>query len=238
MISRDTGIPVIAIATTLRKLVSGFMSLEETGLSHPRDLKGKIIGTGPKLDAQAFLDTLLETGGITRKDVKVVDPGFAHIPLTLEKKVHATHALTYFEQAIGDMILKKDGKPPLRFMHYTDFGVPQFYYQLIVASELWTERNPNATCAFLKASIKGHTDWRNGGKNSLEYVVKANDIFTRAEHQISYDLSYKDWVGPNGELFVQKVGPWKTAQEWAMKHKLITVGSDPNEYFSNDYLPK
>ena len=71
MISRDTGIPVIAIATTLRKLVSGFMSLEETGLSHPRDLKGRIIGTGPKLDAQAFLDTLLETGGLTRKDIKV-----------------------------------------------------------------------------------------------------------------------------------------------------------------------
>ena len=238
MISRDTGIPVVAIATTLRHLVSGFISLESSNISHPRDLKGKIVGTGPKLDAQAFLDTLLETGGITRKDVKVVDPGFAHIPLTLEGKVHVAHALSYFEQAIADMILKKNNKPPVRFMAYTDFGVPQFYYQLIVASKLWTKRNPNATCAFLKASMKGHTDWRNGGKNSLAYVVKANDIFTEAEHKVSYDLSYKDWVGPNGELFVQEVGPWKTAQEWAMKHKLITVGSNPNTYFTNAYLPK
>ena len=175
MISRDTGIPVISIATTLRKLVSGFMSLEETGLEHPRDLRGKIIGTGPKLDAQAFLDTLLDTGGLTRKDVKVVDPGFAHIPLTLENKVHATHALSYFEQALADVVLKQRGKPPVRFMHYTDFGVPQFYYQLIVANELWTERNPNATCAFLKASMRGHADWIEGGEKSLQYVRRQGE---------------------------------------------------------------
>lgn len=238
MISRDTGIPVISIATTLRKLVSGFMSLEETGLSHPSDLKGKIIGTGPKLDAQAFLDTLLDTGGLTREDIKVVDPGFAHIPLTLEKKVDATHALTYFEQALADVVLEQQGKPPVRFMHYTDFGVPQFYYQLIVANERWTQRNPNATCAFLKASMRGHADWIEGGEKSLQYVVKANDIFSEAEHKLTYDLSYKDWVGPAGELFVQEVGPWQTAQDWAMKYKLITVGSDPESYFTNEYLPK
>lgn len=238
MISRDTGIPVISIATTLRKLVSGFMSLEETGLSHPRDLKGKTIGTGPKLDAQAFLDTLLDTGGLTRKDVKVVDPGFAHIPLTLEKKVDATHALTYFEQALADVVLEQQGKPPVRFMHYTDFGVPQFYYQLIVANERWTQRNPNATCAFLKASMRGHADWIEGGETSLQYVVKANDIFSEAEHKLTYDLSYKDWVGPAGELFVQEVGPWRTAQDWAMEYKLITVGSDPESYFTNEYLPQ
>ena len=238
MISRDTGIPVIAVATTLRKLVSGFMSLKESSIMTPADLKGKIIGSGPKLDAQAFLDTLLANGGLTRKDVQVVDPGFAHIPFVIEKKVHAAHSLTYFEQAIADLILMGQGKAPVNFMPYTDFGVPQFYYQLIVASESWTQRNPNATCRFLKASLKGLEDWRKDGSTSLDYVVKNNDVFSRAEHEVGYHMSVNDWVAADGTAFRQEVGPWKTAQDWAMKYKLISVGSDPTEYFTNDYLPK
>ncbi|MBM3511444.1 MAG: ABC transporter substrate-binding protein [Alphaproteobacteria bacterium] len=238
MISRDTSIPVVAVATTLRKLVSGFMSLKESNIKVPADLKGKIVGTGAKLDAQAFLDTMLATGGITRKDVQIVDPGFAHIPLTLEKKVHVAHALTYFEVAIGDMMLKKQGKDALNFMPYTDFGVPQFYYQLVVGNENWLRKNPNAACAFLKASMKGLDAWRADGKNVLEHVVKANNVFTREEHEVGDKVAKPDWSGAKGEVFAQDVAPWKTAQDWAMKYKLISVGGNPAEYFTNRYLPK
>ncbi|MSP51340.1 MAG: hypothetical protein EXQ91_02945 [Alphaproteobacteria bacterium] len=238
MISRDTSIPVVSIATTLRKLVSGFISLKESNIKTPADLKGKIIGTGPKLDAQAFLDTMLATGGITRKEVQIVDPGFAHIPLTIEKKVAVAHALTYFELIVGDMMLKKQGKETLNFMPYTDFGVPQFYYQLIVANEDWLRKNSNATCAFLKASMKGLDNWRAGGADVLDYVSKANNVFTREEHDAGEKASKPDWSGPKGEVFVQEMGPWKTAQDWALKYKVISVGTNPSEYFTNKYLPK
>ena len=36
------------------------------------------LGVGPKIDAQAYLRSLLEHGGLTLDDVKVIDPGFAH----------------------------------------------------------------------------------------------------------------------------------------------------------------
>ena len=238
MIARDTGIPVIAVATTLRKLVSGFMSLKESNITKPGDLKDKIIGTGPKLDAQAFLDTMLATGGITRDDVKVIDPGFSHIPLVLEKKIDVSHSLTYFELVIGDMVLASQGKEPMNFMPYTDFGVPQFYYQLIVGNENWLKRNPNAACAFLKASIRGLKDWREDGSTTLDYVVKVNDVFTREEHEAGDDMAKPDWVAEDGTIFAQEVGPWATAQQWALKYELISLGDDPASYFSNDYLPK
>ena len=95
LMSRDTGIPVIAVATTLRKIVSGFTSLDESGISSATDLQGKVIGQNVKMDAQAYLDAVLTSGGLSRKDVKIIDPGYAGISLALARKIHAfTHCTT------------------------------------------------------------------------------------------------------------------------------------------------
>ena len=238
LMSRDTGIPVIAVATTLRKIVSGLTSLDESGISSPADLKGKTIGQNVKMDAQAYLDTVLADGGLSRQDVKVVDPGYAGISLALTGKVHAFHSLHYGEWMMINMELAKAGKNPARFLPYTDHGVPQFYYQLIVGSENWVKRNPHATCRFLRASRKGLETWlEDENSMAIQHAIKANDIFTEAMHRESERLAKPDWVAADGTVFHQVAGPWKTARDWAMEYKLISVGDDPGSYFTNDYIP-
>ncbi|MSP51092.1 MAG: hypothetical protein EXQ91_01670 [Alphaproteobacteria bacterium] len=238
MISRDTGIPVVAVATTLRELESGLMSLAETAIDQPSALKGKTLGIGPKLDAQAFLDTVLTTGGLTRKDVKIVDPGFGHIPYTLEKKVDATHALLNFEVVLGNEILKKQGKPVLRFMPYTSAGVPKFHYQLLVANEQWAKKNANTVCRFLRASMRGVKDYGKHEQAALDYIIKANNIMTPEEHKIISGAAQAGWTGKDGTIFRMDPNYWKAAQEWALKYKIITLGADVASYFTNNYIPK
>ena len=238
MMSRDTGIPVIAVATTLRKLVSGFMSLSETGIKSPADLKGKIVGVPPKMDFQAFFKTVVKTGGIGAKDVKMIDPGFGGIKLLLAKKVDATGALTYFEEVIANLALSKEGKPPVNFLLFADNGVPQFYYQLVVANENWVKKNPHATCRFLRASIRGVKQWVENADTSFDYILKKNDVFTLEEQRLGYEMAKPDWVAADGTIFGMDVEPWRTAQAWALEQKLITVGADPSSYFTNEYLPK
>ena len=238
LMSRDTGIPVIAVATTLRKIVSGLTSLDESEISSPNDLKGKVIGQNVKMDAQAYLDTVLTSAGLTRKDVQVVDPGFAGISLALAGKVHAFHSLHYGEWMMINMELNKMGKKPARFLPYTDHGVPQFYYQLIVGSENWVKKNPHATCRFLRATRKGLETWlEDDNSMAVQHAIKANDIFTDAMHRESERLAKPDWVAADGTIFHQVAGPWKTARDWAMKYKLISVGDDPSTYFTNEYIP-
>ena len=238
LMSRDTGIPVVAIATTLRKIVSGLTSLDESGISSPADLKGKTVGQNVKMDAQAYLDTILADGGLGRDDVKVIDPGYAGISLALAGKVHAFHSLHYGEWMMINMELAKMGKKPARFLAYTDHGVPQFYYQLIVGNENWIERNPHATCRFLRASRKGLETWLEDADSlAIQHAIKANDIFTEAMHRESERLAKPDWVAADGTIFHQVEGPWETARDWAMKYKLISVGDDPGTYFTNAYIP-
>ena len=57
-------------------------------------------------------------------------------------------------------------------------------------------------------------------------------------HRESERLAKPDWVAEDGTIFRQGPGPWTTAQDWAMKYKLISVGGDPNSLFhQREYIP-
>lgn len=236
MFARETGIPVVAVATTLRKLVSGLFYLGDSDIKGPADLKGKILGVGSKQDAQAFLSTLLAAGGLKIEDVKVVDPVFAHIQFVLENKVTAAHGLTYGEGVVANDILVKNGKPPVKWLMYADYGVPNFYYQLLVGSETWVKRNPNATCHFLKATAAGVKSFKDKPDPVIDAMAKANEIFTRDQHRQIAEASMADWMDEKGGVFAQDVAVWTKAQDWAVAQKLITVPVDAAQYFTNDYL--
>ena len=237
MLSRETGIPVVAVATTMRVLSSGLFSLDEENISKPADLKGKTIGVGPKLDAQAYLATLLAAGGLTKKDVKIVDPGYAHVPMILAGKVDAAHGLTYSEGMATNEELEKQGRKPVRWLLYRDFGVPPFYYQVMVGSENWVKAHPNAVCRFLRATLKGLDVWLSKPDDALAQISKDNDQFTPAQHRKIYEGSKDHWKTKDGVAFRQDEQVWKEAQDWAVAQKLLTLTEDPKNYFTNDYLP-
>ncbi|MBM3511053.1 MAG: hypothetical protein FJX61_13105 [Alphaproteobacteria bacterium] len=240
MLSRETGIPVVSAAVALYKLSSGLTAMGDENIKKPADLKGKILGVGPKQDAQAFLDTILEAGGLTRKDVQIVDPGFGHISYLMTKKVAAAHTLEYAEHMITSELAKKEGKALPTFLRYSDFGVPKFYYQLYVAPERWITKNGATTCRFLRATQKGIEDYfgKQEWKETNKWVHSKNEIFTLDQHNGMAQAIATHWQDPDGKYWVQKEAVWKEAQEWAIKRKLITIPEDPKKYFTNRYVPK
>lgn len=236
MLARETGIPVVAVATTLRVLSSGLFFKGDRAISSPADLKGMTLGVGPKQDAQAFLASLLEAGGLSRDDVRVVDPGYAHVPMILTDRIDAAHGLTYSEGMVVDEELAKAGGAPVRWLKYTDFGVPDFYYQLIVGNEDWIKENAAATCRFLRATRRGLAVWLNSPSEAKAAIAGANDQFTADQHHKIYEGTKDHWLASNGSSFIQSAEVWSRAQDWALARKLITLRDDPDNYFTNDYL--
>ena len=238
MLARETGIPVVAVAASMRILGSGLFYLADSPIASPKDLGGMTLGVGPKQDAQAFLATLLGSEGLTKADVKVVDPGFAHVPMVLEKKVQASHGLVFGEGVVADEILVGDGKAPVKWLLYRDYGVPNFYYQLFVGNEDWVKRNAHATCRFLRATAKGTDEWLANPDATLAAISEGNTAFTPKQHRGIYDATAGHWKEADGAIFVQEESVWQQAQDWAMAQGLISVPSEPSTYFSNDYLPE
>ena len=239
MIAQDTGIPVKSMAVALRVLSSGLTVMPDQGVKTVADLKGKVLGVGPKADAQAFLNTILMKAGLTKKDVKIVDPGFGHINYLMANKVVAAHTLKYAEHMIIEEINAKEKKSPPLFFAYADYGVPKFYYQLYVGNGDWAEANPGTMCRFLRATQKGAEAYFNTDFHDEinKWIFSKNDIFSLPQHQGMMRGITTHWKDSSGKYWTQKEAVWQEAQDWAVKEKLISVPPKASSYFTNDYVP-
>jgi hypothetical protein len=67
--------------------------------------------------------------------------------------------------------------------------------------------------------------------------AQKNDVFNLQDHANMTKLTMQDWLTSDGKLLTQDESVWSKAQDWALKMKLISIESKPNEYFTNAYLP-
>ena len=240
MISQEMTIPVQSVAVMLQKISSGLLFLPETNIKTAADLKGMTLGVGAKRDAQAYLSSVLEAGGLKRSDVKVVDPGFAQVPALLAGRLHAAHALTFSEQLTVTNRLKKEGRPPAKILLYSDYGVPGFYYTLLAANRDWLKVNSQTTCRFLEATLKGLKSVLANPEPTIDFVTKARPGALTMDENWGKWNAHKDlFYGKKGQLLTQDLETWTEAQAWALKRKLIAQPVGPaTDYFTNAYLPK
>ena len=236
MAAREENIPIHSVAVMLRPLPLGLGVLGDSSITSPADLKGKIIGVNALPSALAMTRSALASAGLSESDVKFIDPGFGAIELLVTGKIDAAYMLENAEPIIAKDILAKEGKPPLRFLHFRDNGVPDFYYIVMAANENWTRQNPGSACRFLRATARGYRSFAsNPGPVNKEMAAK-NEIFTLEQHGKITEANADQWTDRNGKVFRQEAAVWKAAQAWAMKNKLVTKNEDVSNYFTNDYL--
>ncbi|MBL0421907.1 ABC transporter substrate-binding protein [Ramlibacter sp. AW1] len=236
MMAREQGIPIVSVGTTMRVLSSGLFFKGEKPIKSAADLKGMTLGVGPKQDAQAFLSTVLEAGGLTRNDVKIVDPGFAHKEMILTDRIDAAHGLTYGEGMVANDQMIAQGNKGAGWLMYTDFGVPKMYYQLLVGNENWIEKNAATTCRFLRATRKGVEEWRTNPQEAISWIAAKNTQFTKPQHEKMHQMTATHWTGPSGEVFRQDEKVWAEARDWALKRQIIKKTVPATTYFTNRFV--
>jgi putative hydroxymethylpyrimidine transport system substrate-binding protein len=238
MLARENGIPVVSVGAVIQKIASGLLVMPDSGVKTASDLKGKALGVGPKADAQAFLRTLMASAGLKREEVKVVDPGFAHVPMLMAGTVDAAHGIAFGELLVLNSRLRKEGKPPAVFLPYTSYGVPPFYYMVLAANEEWVKSNPQTTCRFIMASMKGLRSALANPESVTRFLTDARPGVYSYEEMVEKWTAMKPyWEGRGGKLFVQDRETWAAAQKWGLQSKLINEPVDSAEkYFTNVYL--
>jgi putative hydroxymethylpyrimidine transport system substrate-binding protein len=232
----DQGVPLISIGAPLRHLAFGLIFNPDSGISGPADLEGKVLGVNPGPEADAYLETMLASAGLTRDDVTVVDPGFAATKLVLNGKVAAASAFTFYE---GSLYKLETGEDP-GFLLWTEYGVPDFYHQILIANSEWAASNPCTTKAFLAATIRGLEDFLTDPDAVTPLLAEQNEVVPLdAQNQMAADVEY-DWtdeVTDEHGFFYQTLDRWEEAQQWVLDAGLIENPVDPSTYFTNEYLP-
>jgi putative hydroxymethylpyrimidine transport system substrate-binding protein len=237
MMARDTGIPVTSIGALMRNLISGLMVRGDSGIKKPEDLKGLTIGVPAAPQFLAEANTLLASAGMTEADVVMVDPGYSGIQMFIAGKLDANYGGITADPYIVNPELAAQGEPPMDFLLYRDYGVPNYYFEIIVGNDDWLAAHPAAACRFMRATLKGLDDWIEDPEPAIAEMVATTDAYTLRQQQgIAYG-TMADWKNESGKAFVQEFSTWDAAQDWALEHKLVSKKVDPASLFTNDYLP-
>ena len=131
----------------------GIVSLADSPINGPADLKGKKIAVCPGCAQVPLLDAMLEANGLTGKVSieNVADSAFAG--LLTEKKVDG---VAQDPQTI--MVPLADQNVATKMMYFRDTGVAVISFGLI-AHEEKLKANPDLYKRFVSASLKGLADF-------------------------------------------------------------------------------
>jgi len=163
----EKGAPLKVIGTQYQKSPVGVISLEESKISHPKDLIGKTVAC-PPLSIATFL-AMLKVEGVPKEKVRVVPYTFSPVPLAKGE----VDAVVDFVIELPFLAEQKSGKKTSYFL-LSDAGMPLFIDLVTVTSD--TLKNKRSQLVkFLRASRKG---WVENNADPLKYPARyANSWF-------------------------------------------------------------
>ena len=237
--AREAGIPVKAVAAHQQNLSSSLYWLPDSDISGPQDFRGKTIGATAKLDENAYLDTLLESEGMTRDDITIVDPGFSWAPLLLEGTIDVAYGV-----APSPASMKGIGGPfDLQRLEYADYGVPNYPWLLFVSSDDFLDNNPAATCRFLRATNRGISYAYSDDATTEAVANMLHEINDGFSVQTSLDhagLMQADYFDENGQWGNLVEADWEAGRAWLVERGLIEADSEVqvSDVMTNEHISK
>ena len=238
MTAMETMVPVVSVAALIHNASEGYVHGPD--VKSIADLKGKKIAYINNATGKAILDTVLASGGLTRKDVEAISAGFAGQKLFATGKVDAFHGTSWGSMVVVNRQFKEEGKQAATIFKFSDHGVPSFPFIIIASNPDWLKANPNTTCAFMAATLKGLENAMADPEPINVWLEKARPgHMTLDDHRHRWELMKPLWADAQGRYFVQQKDTWAKSQAWAVKTKIISEPvRDPGDYFTNAYLPK
>ena len=237
--ARAAGIDVKAVAAHQRNLSASLFWLPDADIEGPEDFRGLTIGATAKLDENAYLDTLLESEGMTRDDITVVDPGFSWAPLLLEGSIDVAYGV-----APSPASMKGIGGPfNIVRLEYRDYGVPNYPWLLFVSSDAFLDENPAATCRFLRATDRGiahaYTDdaTTEAVANMLHGINDGFSVQTSLDHA---GLMQADFFDENGQWGKLVEADWDAGRAWLVERGLLEADStvQVSDVMTNEHITK
>lgn len=164
----NQGVPVKSIGAVVQGPLNIVLSLEEKGISSPRDLVGKTVGYAGTELSEALVRSIMADVGADSGDVTMIDVGFDLMSSMTTGSVDAT---------IGCLVnhevpqMEEEGFS-VSWFDLDDYGVPTYYEGVFLANDRAVESDGETLAAFLRASAKGFADMKADPEEALQILLK------------------------------------------------------------------
>jgi putative hydroxymethylpyrimidine transport system substrate-binding protein len=220
LVARGEDIPVQSFAAIVRHPLNQLMVPTDGPIQFPKDLTGKTIGYPAIPLDEAIIQTMMESDGGDVKKVKMVDVGWDLIPAMATKK---TDALMGGFINHEKLLLEKEGHP-MRALNPADYGVPDYYELVLVASEKGLKAKPEVFKKFIAAITKGQKFVVDHPVEGLSILMGHEEKTSPLEKDIetkSLEILLPLMDAKDKPFGFQDKETWEQVAEWLKSTKMI-----------------
>lgn len=233
-------IPVKSVGSITKTPLNVIISLKEKNIKSPKDLSGKTIGfSGNPLNVE-YVKTMVEKDGGNPKSVKIIDVGFDLLSSMLTGRVDAT---------TGGLInhevpVLRHKKHEVNYFDPADYGVPNYYEEVFVASDKTIKEKPETLKKFMKACQKGFEFMKNKPDESLKILMnnqqKENFPLIEDVEKQSMDILLPKMETKDEPFLYQNKKVWEDHMDWLYERGMIKKKVNAEDFYVNilDYNKK
>ncbi|MFW6075644.1 MAG: ABC transporter substrate-binding protein, partial [Chloroflexota bacterium] len=165
LLARDEDLPVQSVAALVQHPFNSVMSLESSNIERPSDLEGAQIGYAGLPSDEALIQSVLEADGLTLDDVELVNVGFNLAQSLVGEQVDAVIGAYWVYETFQ---IEQEADVEVSVMELTDWGVPDYYELVLVASDETVEDEGEMIEDLLRAIRQGYSDAEEDPEAAIE----------------------------------------------------------------------
>ena len=233
-IARTQGLPVKAIAAVIQHNTSGFAAPRSKGIKTPCDFEGKKYGGWGSPAEEAMIKALMTQAGADFSKVEMVNIGSADFFASVQRDVDFAWIFWGWTGIEAEL-----RKVPLDFIRLRDYNQAlDFYSPLLVAHEKTLVDSPDMVSRFMRATAKGY-------EYCIAHPEEAGEILLQAAPELNRELVLKsqqylarEYRGDSPEWGLMTEARWRNYADWMYAQGLLDKRLQPEQAFTNDFLPR
>jgi putative hydroxymethylpyrimidine transport system substrate-binding protein len=125
---------------------------------------------------------------------------------------------------------------PISVLRIEDWGVPDFYELVLVASETTLGDDPEMVQGFLHATAKGFADAVSDPQGAVDVLVGANPETDEALETQGIDLLAPMWDAGGQPFGWQTQERWQSLADWMKAEGLLSEDVDEQQAFTSEFV--
>jgi putative hydroxymethylpyrimidine transport system substrate-binding protein len=232
LVARSEDIPVQSFGAIVRHPLNQLFVPADGPVQSPKDLAGKTIGYPSIPLDEAIMQTMVKSDGGDAGKIKMVDVGWDLIPAMATKK---TDALIGGYINHEKLLLEKEGHP-MRTLNPADYGVPDYYELVLVASEKGLKEKPEVFKKFMAAITKGQKYVAEHLAEGLSMLMEHEDKTSPLEKDVetkSLEILLPLMDAKEKPFGYQDPETWNKVGQWLKDNKVIKQEVKAGDAFIN-----
>jgi len=238
LIAESSGLDYAAVATLITVPSENLTCRADAGITDPKSLEGKKVAEYDSPLPQVQFKIFANAQGIDLTKVQAVSAGDNGYPIMIAKQADCTQA-GVFEP---DTYQADTGKTAVTF-YYTQWGLPDWYWEIIGANRTFAQQHPDAVRAFIDVTLRGYAWAKANVQDGVNFIYtkfpetkpKSGTDYNVTAMQHMFDRQ-KDYTTGTPAGYMD-TGIWQTFADLMQTNGVIPQKLDVTKFVTMDYLP-